>query len=83
MMEEEKKQNQANEPQPAYSRPFKIFNSFEEQQEYELSEMSKLTGEEILKQMRQMINVAYGMHGYDPMNLPKKHDIVIIQPDKR
>ena len=83
MMEEKKKQNQANEPQSAYSRPFKIFNSFEEQQEYELNEMAKLTGEEILKQMRQMINVAYGMHGYDPKNLPKKHDIVIIQPDKR
>lgn len=70
IMKEKKKQNYVNEPLPAYSRPFKIFNSFEEQQEYELHEMAKLTGEEILKQMRQMINVAYGMHGYDPLNLP-------------
>ena len=81
-MKEKKKQNQVNEPQSAYTRLFKIFNSFEEQQEDEIKEMAKLTGEEILKQMRQMINVAYGMHGYDPLNLPKKHDIVIIQPEQ-
>lgn len=82
-MEDKNKQNKLNEPQASYERPFQVFKSFEEQQAYELMEMSKLTGEQILQQMRQMINIAYGMHGYDPLKLPKKHDIDIIQPDKR
>ena len=83
IMEDKNKQNKLNDPQASYQRPLKIFNSFEEQQEYELDEMAKLTGEDILRQMRQMINVAYGMHGYDPTNLPEKHDIIFIQTDKR
>ena len=82
-MEDKNKINKLNEPQATYQRPLQIFSSFEEQQEFELNEMSKLTGEEILQQMRQMINIAYGMHGYNPLNLPKKHDIVIIQPDRQ
>jgi len=56
----------------------KIFNSFEEQESYELKKMSELTSIDILKQMRQFINLAYGMHGYNPNNLPTKHTIKII-----
>lgn len=56
----------------------RFFNSFEEQEQYKSEEMAKLSPEEILKQMRQLINLAYGMHGYDPNNLPKKHTIRII-----
>ncbi len=79
-MDDNSRQNKLNKPQASYERPLQIFNSFEEQHDYELSEMAKLSGEEILKQMRQMINIAYGMHGYDPLKLPKKHDIKIIYP---
>lgn len=55
-----------------------IFQSFLEQEDYKLKELSSLTGEEVLKQLRQLINLAYGMHGFDPNNLPKKHSIKII-----
>ena len=55
----------------------KFFNSFEEQEEYELREMAKLSPVEILQQMRQLINIAYGMHGYDPKKLPKKRNLTI------
>jgi hypothetical protein len=82
-MGDKNKQNKLNEPLSSYGRPIQIFNSFEEQQAYEFKEMSKLSGEEILYQMRRMINIAYGMHGYDPAELPKKHDIVIILPGKQ
>jgi hypothetical protein len=55
-----------------------VFHSFEEQEEYEISEMSKLTSIEILQQLRKFINIAYGLKGYDPNNLPKKHSIKIL-----
>ena len=43
-----------------------IFRTFEEQDEYELKEMAKSGGNEILKQLRSCINLSYGMGGYDP-----------------
>jgi hypothetical protein len=54
-----------------------IYHSFEEQEAEQLLAMSRLTSVEILLQLRQMINLAYGMHGYDPDNLPSKHSIRI------
>ena len=56
----------------------KIFKSFEEQAAYELKEMAALSSEQILQQLRKFINIAYGMHGYNPNSLPKKHFIKII-----
>jgi hypothetical protein len=56
----------------------KIYTSFEEQAADELAEMVQLSLIEILTQLRQMIHIAYGMHGYDPENLPTKHTIRII-----
>jgi hypothetical protein len=56
----------------------KIFNSFEEQAEYELEQMAKLSSTEILLHLRKLINLAYGMHGFNLDNLPKKHSIKII-----
>ena len=56
----------------------RIFKSFEEQAAYELEQMAALTPEEILRQLRQFVNRAYGMHGYDPDKLPKKHFVKII-----
>lgn len=75
----EKKTLTINEPIVLYkNKNFHIFNSFEEQENYKLEQMAKLSSEEILKQMRQLINLAYGMHGFDPNNLPKKHTIKIV-----
>jgi hypothetical protein len=78
-MRKKKKSTKLEEPLGAYTQgKMKIYKSFEEQAADELAEMAKLSPLEILTQMRQMINVAYGMHGYDPDNLPKKHSIRII-----
>jgi hypothetical protein len=74
------KNNQVNEPIAEYkSREIKFFGSFEEQEEYELKQMALLSSQEILEQMRKSINIAYGMHGYDPENLPKVHTVRIIK----
>ena len=77
--EEKKDTNKVNEPAAAYhKKQIQIFNSFEEQEAYELKKMAGLSPIEILQQLRQFINIAYGMHGYDPNNLPTKHSIKII-----
>jgi hypothetical protein len=55
-----------------------IFKSFEEQEVYNRAQMAKLTPLERLQHLRKMINVAYGMFGYDPNNLPTKHKITIL-----
>lgn len=54
-------------------------NSQEELDLYELKRMAGLTPVQLLTEMRQLINLAYGMHGFDPANLPKKHSIKIIR----
>ncbi len=75
----DKKTLTTNEPAKLYkNRDFQIFNSFEDQETYKLEQMAKLSSEDILKQMRKLINLAYGMHGFDPNNLPKKHTIKIV-----
>ncbi len=56
-----------------------FFNSFEDMENHSLNEMVKLSGIEILQQIRQMINTAYGMHGYNPNNLPQKHKTTNIK----
>ncbi|MGZ5244260.1 MAG: hypothetical protein ACXWEY_11460 [Bacteroidia bacterium] len=56
----------------------KIYKSFEEQEEAERTYSLSLTPIERLMHLRKSINLAYGMHGYDPDNLPKKHSIKII-----
>ncbi len=55
-----------------------IFKSFEEQEEYNRLQMANLTPYESLLYLRKMINIAYGMHGYNPDNLPTKHKITIL-----
>lgn len=78
-MDEENKNKKVNEPSVNYSRTIKIFNSFEEQELHILNEMASLSSIDILQQLRKLINVAYGMHGYDPDNLPKQHRISNIK----
>ncbi len=69
----------ANEPLEHFKHmPVHIFHSFEEQAEWELNEMAKLSSIEILQKLRMFINIAYGMHGYDPDKLPLKHTVKII-----
>jgi hypothetical protein len=68
-----------NEPVVSYpNRSIRIFKTFEDQAEYELIQMSALSPEQILLQLRKCINIAYGMHGYNPDNLPKKHTVKIM-----
>lgn len=75
------KKKQVDEPSLAYEKSktrVVIFKSFEEQEEYNRIQMAKLTPLERLQQLRKMINVAYGMYGYNPDNLPTKHKITIL-----
>ncbi len=68
-----------NEPLAVYgTNRIQIFKSFEEQADYELKQMAALSSEQILQQLRKFINSAYGMHGYNPDNLPKEHFVKII-----
>jgi hypothetical protein len=71
--------NELNEPKMPYSKSvIKIFKSFKEQEDYEFEQMGKLSSLQILQQLRKFINIAYGMHGYNPNNLPNKHSITIL-----
>lgn len=79
MAKSKKHKNEMNEPAVEYGREIYFFNSFKEQEDYELKQMALLSPIEILQQLRQFINVAYGMHGYDAKKLPKKHTIKIIE----
>ncbi|HET6992961.1 MAG TPA: hypothetical protein VFJ43_16635 [Bacteroidia bacterium] len=75
--------NEVNEPAAEYgSREMIFFNSFQEQQAYEFKQLVLLSPEEILQQLRKMINLAYGMHGYNPDKLPYNHTIRIVTPDE-
>ncbi len=72
-------ESKVNEPIAALKASrIKVFKSFEEQAAYELKEMAALSSVQILQQLRKFINIAYGMHGYSPDSLPKKHFIKII-----
>ncbi len=75
---ESENENQINEPAVPYSMNIKIFHSFEEQEEFDRKEMAMLTPIQRLQHLRTFINIAYGMHGYNPNNLPTKHSIEII-----
>ena len=78
------KVNEVNEPAAEYmADKVVVFNSFQEQEEYELKKMAELSSVQVLEQLRKFINIAYGMHGYNPENLPLKHSIRIIEnPDE-
>ena len=62
------------------SSQIKIFKSFKEQEEFELQQMASLNPLQILEHLRKFINIAYGMHGFNPNNLPSKHTIRILTP---
>ena len=73
------KPNKVDEPEIVYGKKsLRIYNSFEEQREDELKYMASLTPTERLMEMRKLINLAYGLHGFDPANLPEKHTIKIV-----
>jgi len=74
------KKTEVKEPVGAYAkRSIRIFNSFEEQENYELEQMAAQSPLVILQQMRAFINAAYGMHGYNPDKLPAKHFVRIVK----
>ncbi len=78
MEENEEITDNVQEPQNVYEHPIKIFKSFEEQNDFERREMAKLSPIEVMTQMRQLINKAYGMKGYGPAIVPKERSIKII-----
>ena len=60
-------------------RQIHIFSSFEEAENFERQTMANSTALERLQHLRLFINTAYGMKGYDPLKIPKKHTIRIIK----
>jgi hypothetical protein len=69
----------AKEPLMVYNaNSVRVFNSFDHQADWERSEMAKLNGYECLLRLRQYINIAYQMHGFDPDSLPHNHSIKIV-----
>jgi hypothetical protein len=59
------------------ARKIKFYNSHEEQEEERRKYYASLSPIERLIHLRKAIDLAYGMHGYKPDNLPKKHKIDI------
>ncbi len=78
------KNKELNEPLVPYviteGKQVRIFKSFEEQEEYQLRQMAALSPIQCLEYLRKMINLAYGMHGYDPDKLPTKHKLRFRTP---
>lgn len=80
MSAKKKKNETVEEPIASYAtRSIRVFSSHEEQAHYELEQMAKFSSIEILQQMRKLINLAYGMHGFDSSKLPQQHTIKIIK----
>lgn len=60
-------------------RSIKFYNSFEEQEEDSRSQLAMLSSSELMIALRKLINMNFGMSGFNINNLPKKHTIKIIQ----
>lgn len=63
-------------------RKLTFFKSIEDKNLDDLKAMRASTFEERMLQLRADINLAYGMYGFDPENLPTKHFLTFIQPPK-
>jgi len=63
-------------------RKLTFFASQNEQEEVEMLRFANLSPLERLQEMRQCINLAYGMHGFDPDNLPTQHKLTFVFPPK-
>lgn len=54
-----------------------VYNSYSDKLSQDLIYVAGLNPLQRLQQLRQLINLAYGMHGYDPENIPTLHRISI------
>ena len=80
----ENEDDNVNDYIPDYGeKTLRIFKSFEDQNNYEREQMAKLTPIELLQNLRRYINIAYGMHGFDPDNLPEKHTLTFYKNNER
>ncbi len=81
---QDNEENKVDDPIPEYGgKTIRIFESFEDQNNYEREQMAKLTPIELLQNLRRYINIAYGMHGFDPENLPVKHTLTFYKNNKQ
>lgn len=72
--------DKVGEPAIEYKKSrLRIYSSFEQQENAERLYLASLKPLEVLRQMRQMINLAYGLHGLNKP--PSKHTIRIISYD--
>ena len=79
MPKKKKVKNQLNEPAVEYGRDIHIFNSFEEQEEYELNEILKQSPAERIKHTVELILRAYGFTRESLRNRKQDNTIYIDQ----
>jgi hypothetical protein len=81
MEEKDKNKNdkRATDPKISYEKKDRIviFNSLEEQEEYNARVAASLSPVECLEHMRKLIDVGFKLQGIDVTDPPKKHSIVI------
>jgi hypothetical protein len=71
-----KDENELNDPMAVYGNSrIVIFNSLEEQEEYNAKVAAALSPLECLEHMRKLINVGYRLNGIDMDKPPTKHSI--------
>lgn len=73
--ENKKDENEVNDPMAQYGNRIVIFNSFEEQEEYNAKVAAALTPLECLEHMRKLIIVGYRLNGIDMNKPPNTHSI--------
>lgn len=80
-MEDENKKNKSKAEEPALlykgKGSFMFFKSVEEQEEFSRKKSAALSPIECLQHMRLLINMAYGITGFDPEHIVHKHSITI------
>jgi hypothetical protein len=69
-------------PTPQKRGELKFYNSHEEQEEDRSREMSKFSGLENLINLRRLINISYGMHGYDPNKPTGLHNLIFTERER-
>jgi len=78
-MEDESNKNKAEEPAlPIQAkRRLRFFNSVETMEEFSRKKSADLSPIERLQHMRLLINMAYGITGFDPEHIVCNHSITI------
>jgi hypothetical protein len=76
-MQDDTNDNMLNEPPSSWG--IRIFGSVEDAANEQRAYWASLTPLERMINLRKLINMSYGMHGYDPDHLSPEHHIEIVR----